>query len=148
MNIQTPRSKKQRKTVQKDSAWRGFCSAILKLITVLLIIFAVANSYIYLNQEIQRIERDNASVSKKMEIIDREIKSLKNDYESASSYQVISAQIKKFGLNLREPHHSQTHYITLNTAPLTDTEIANLKNAPVNNNANVKIAEKEKNRYR
>ena len=102
----------QKKQIKEHADWSIYCRIILKLIMVLLAVFAVANSYIYLNQQIQNIERDN--ITRKIENIDREIKSLQNSYESASSRSMIDRQIARFNLKLREADHSQIKKISLN----------------------------------
>ena len=114
MNIQTSKMKMQKKQIKEHSDWSIYCRIILKLIMVLLAVFAVANSYIYLNQQIQNIERDNTKITRKIENIDREIKSLQNSYESASSRSMIDRQIARFNLKLREADHSQIKKISLN----------------------------------
>ncbi|MBR2508600.1 MAG: hypothetical protein IKB71_02525 [Lentisphaeria bacterium] len=113
MNIQTEKMKNQRKPIKEHSVWRIYCGVILKLIMLLLAIFAVANSYIYLNQQIQMIERDNTAVTRKIEDIDRELKNLQNRYEAASSRTMIDRQITRFNLKLREPDYSQIKRISL-----------------------------------
>ena len=113
MNIQTEKMKSQRRPIKEHSVWRVYCGVILKLIMLLLAVFAVANSYTYLNQQIQTIERDNASVTRKIENIDRELKNLKNRYEAASSRAMIDRQIERFNLKLREPDYSQIKKISL-----------------------------------
>ncbi len=115
MNIQTAKSKNLRKPIKERSDWGFYCGIILKLIVFLLIIFVVANAYIYLNQQIQIIERDNAAVNRKIENIDRELKYLHNRYENASSRHMIDRQIARFNLKLREPDHSQIKFISLNS---------------------------------
>lgn len=114
MNIQTAKSKNQRKQIKEHSDWSFYCGMILKLILLLLALFAVANAYIYLNQQIQNIERDNVAVQRKIENIEREIKYLQNRYEYASSRSMIDRQIARFNLQLREPAHSQIKIISLN----------------------------------
>ena len=124
MNIQTKQMNFQKKQIKEHSDWGFYCRLIIKLILLLLAVFAVANSYIYLNQQIQTIERDNASVSRKIENIDRELKSLQNRYESASSRTMIDKQIAKFNLQLREPDHTQIKIITLHDDKNNDTMIS------------------------
>ena len=119
MNIQTAKSKNQRKQIKEHSDWSFYCGMILKLILLLLAVFAVANAYIYLNQQIQNIERDNVAVSRKIENIEREIKYLQNRYEYASSRSMIDRQIARFNLKLREPSHSQIKIISLNETDRT-----------------------------
>ena len=136
MNIQTTQLKNQKKPIKDHSDWRIYCRVILTLILILVVIFTVANSYIYLNQQIQMIERDNVIVGRKIENIDREIKKLNNDYETASSYQAISRQIVRFNLKLREPEYSQIHHISL-----YDNAPANRKIADRSNNKNYNTGE-------
>lgn len=114
MNIQTTKLKNQRKQIKEHSDWSFYCGMILKLILFLLALFAVANCYIYLNQQIQHIERDNVAVTRRIENIEREIKHLQNRYEYASSRRMIDRQIARFNLKLREPDHSQIKFISLN----------------------------------
>ena len=114
MNIQTSKSKNMRKPIKEHSDWGFYCGMILKLIVLFLAVFVVANAYIYLNQQIQNIERDNAVVNRKIEHIDRELKYLQNRYENASSRHMIDRQIARFNLKLREPDHSQIKFISLN----------------------------------
>lgn len=113
MNIQTAKMKNQKKTIKEHSLWGVYCGIILKLIVLLLIFFVVANSYIYLNQQIQTIERDNVRVTQKIENINRELKDLQNRYEHASSRAMIDRQIAKFNLKLREPEYAQTRKISI-----------------------------------
>lgn len=113
MNIQTEKMKTQRKPIKEHSVWGVYCGIILKLILLLLALFAVANSYIYLNQQIQMIERDNTNVTRKIENINRELKNLQNRYEAASSRTMIDRQIARFNLKLREPDYSQIKKISL-----------------------------------
>ena len=124
MNIQTAKSKNQRKQIKEHSDWSFYCGMILKLILLLLAVFAVANAYIYLNQQIQNIERDNVAVSRKIENIEREIKYLQNRYEYASSRSMIDRQIARFNLKLREPSHSQIKIISLNETDRTSLQSA------------------------
>lgn len=114
MNIQTTKLKNQRKQIKEHSDWSFYCGMILKVILFLLVLFAVANCYIYLNQQIQHIERDNVAVTRRIENIKREIKHLQNRYEYASSRRMIDRQIARFNLKLREPDHSQIKFISLN----------------------------------
>ena len=124
MNIQTAKSKNHRKQIKEHSDWSFYCGMILKLILLLLAVFAVANAYIYLNQQIQNIERDNVAVSRKIENIEREIKYLQNRYEYASSRSMIDRQIARFNLKLREPSHSQIKIISLNETDRTSLQSA------------------------
>ena len=128
MNIQTTQLKNQRKPIKEHSDWGIYCGVILKLIFVIVFVFVIANSYIYLNQQIQMIERDNAATERKIENIDREIKKLANDYETASSFQAISRQVARFNLKLREPEYSQIYHISLNDTPPAGEKIADRGN--------------------
>lgn len=142
MNIQTEKMKTQRKPIKEHSVWGTYCGIILKLIMLLLAIFAVANSYIYLNQQIQMIERDNTLVNRKIENIDREIKNLQNRYEFASSRTMIDRQIAKFGLKLREPEYSQIKKISL-AEPQQQIDDAVVSAFETNSGINRKIADTE-----
>ena len=126
MNIQTTQMKMQKKQIKEHSDWSIYCRIILKLIMFLLAVFAVANSYIYLNQQIQNIERDNTKITRKIENIDREIKSLQNSYENASSRSMIDRQIARFNLKLREADHSQIKKISLNDGNLSGNSLADV----------------------
>ena len=129
MNIQTAQMKTRKKQTKEHSDWSIYCGIILKLIVLLLLFFAVANAYIYLNQQIQFIERDNASVNRKIEIIEREIKNSQNRYEHASSRRLIDRQIAKFNLKLREPDHSQIKFISINNPDKSARKAVDKKSA-------------------
>ena len=151
MNIQTTQLKNHRKPIKEHSDWGIYCRVILKLILVIVFVFVIANSYIYLNQQIQMIERDNAAVERKIENIDREIKKLANDYETASSFQAVSRQIARFNLKLREPEYSQIYHISLNDVPPVGEKIADRGdgrgNAGRNNSRRMADAEQLRKRH-
>lgn len=129
MNIQTTKLKNQRKQIKEHSDWSLYCGMILKIILFLLVCFAVANAYTYLNQQIHHIERDNAVVTRKIENIEREIKYLQNRYEHASSRSMIDLQIARFNLKLREPDYSQIKFISLSDPDRTSVIVAERESA-------------------
>ena len=132
MNIQTTQMKMQKKPIKENSVWAVYCKVIIRLILLLLAVFAVANSYIYLNQQIQNIERENTKLARKIENIEREIKSLQNNYEAASSRSMIDQQIARFKLQLREANHAQIQKISLKDDNSSGNLLADTNDMPKN----------------
>ncbi len=112
VNLQTGNF--QRRPVERSdrSVW-GRLWLVVQLMLLLVVVVAICNAYVYLNQQIALTASAIRTSRYNIHLADREIDSLRIQRERLSSWPHISNQIRKYNLGLRAPAPGQVRKLVL-----------------------------------
>ena len=124
MNIQSGKFKNTRRSGSANGSVGEKLSAVFKIGVLLLLLGAVFNGYIFLNQKIVETERNIRKTEQMIEDAERDIKQLLIQREQLSTWSYIREGIIRYNLGLREPMPGQVESLqVLSRRQAANTEV-------------------------